>query len=170
MKLRSFGTASLLCMVVAGAPAAPKQWALRFDGAGPVKIGMSLDQLNATLSGSFSVPEDEEEKDCFYAESSQHPGIAFMIQDGRVTRIDVTKSTIATASGIRVGDAEERVKKAYGARIKVEAHAYTGPQGHYLTLYSHDRRFGMRFETDGQKVTGFYAGETHAILYIEGCH
>lgn len=130
---------------------------------------MSLDQLNMALSGSFSVPEEEEEKDCFYAVPSQHPGIAFMVQNGRVTRADVTKRDIPTASGIRVGDSETRVKKVYGARVKVEPHAYTGPEGHYLTAYSPDGRYGLRFETDGQKVTGFYAGEPHAIAYIEGC-
>ncbi|HET9838086.1 MAG TPA: hypothetical protein VFR84_07615 [Candidatus Angelobacter sp.] len=160
----------LLCILGTTGLAAAKPWVLRFDGAGPVKIGMTQDQLSAALSGSFSVPENAEEKNCFYAEPSLHPGIAFMVQNGRVTRADVTRRTVPTASGIRVGDSEEQVKKVYGARVKVEPHAYTGPEGHYLTVYSRDRRYGLRFETDGKKVTGFYAGEPQAILYIEGCH
>jgi hypothetical protein len=86
----------------------------------------------------------------------------------RVTRADVTRRNIPTASGIRVGDSEALVMKVYGRKIKVEPHAYD-PEGRYLTLYSSDGRYGLRFETDGRKVTGFYAGESHAIAYIEGC-
>src|ERR1041384_128693 len=163
MNPRTVTAALLLCLAVISTLAAAKPWVLRFDGAGPVKIGMSLDQLNAALNEGFSIPEDEEEKACFYAEPSRHPGIAFMVQNGRVTRADVTKRNISTALGIRVGDSEARVMKAYGARIKVESHAYTGPEGHYLTVYSQKGRYGLRFETDGRKVTSFYAGEAPAI-------
>ena len=92
-----------------------------------------------------------------------------MVQSGRVTRADVTKRNIATASGIRVGDSEALVMKVYGRKLKVEPHAYTGPEGHYLTVYSPEGRYGLRFETDGRKVTGFYAGERDAVGYIEGC-
>ena len=161
----------ILAAAVAAAPksSTPKPWVLRFDGAGPVKVGMSLAQLNTALNENFSMPEDEDEKACFFAESAKYPGIAFMVQSGRVTRVDVIKPNIATASGIRVGDSEALVMKVYGQKLKVEPHAYTGPEGHYLTVYSPDGRYGLRFETDGQKVTGFYAGERHAIAYVEGC-
>ena len=162
--------AVLLCVVVvATASAAPKPWVLHFDGAGPVKIGMTLNQLNRALNESFSMPDDDGEKACFYRESSKRPGIAFMVEEGRITRVDVTKRNISTASGIRVGDSEAQVMKAYSGKIEVEPHAYTGPEGHYLTVYSSDGRYGLRFETDGHEITGFYAGEKHAIAYIEGC-
>ena len=162
-------TAFLLCVLVATTLAAPKPWVLRFDGAGPVRIGMTLDQLNAALHENIDMPDDEDGKACFYAESAKHPGIAFMVQNGRVTRADVTQPNISTASGVRVGDSEERVMKVYGARIRLDPHAYTGPEGHYLTLHSMDRRYALRFEIDGHKVTSFYAGGVRAVAYIEGC-
>src|ERR1051326_4259734 len=75
-------TAFLLCILVATTLAAPKPWVLRFDGAGPVRIGMTLDQLNAALHENIDMPDDEDGKACFYAESAKHPGIAFMVQIG----------------------------------------------------------------------------------------
>src|SRR5690349_7186748 len=83
---------------------ATHEWVVRFDGAGPVKIGMSLSELNAVLHENFSMPEDKDERACFYVEHDKHPGVAFMIQEGHVTRVDVDGSGIATAQGIKIGD------------------------------------------------------------------
>jgi hypothetical protein len=72
----------LLCFVAAvvgTSLAASKEWVVRFDGAGPVKIGMSLSELNAALHESFSMPADKEEQACFYVEHAKYPGVAFMI-------------------------------------------------------------------------------------------
>jgi len=159
----------LVCILAVTTAAAAKPWNIRMDGAGPVKIGMTLEQLNAALKEDFSMPKDEDEKACFYAETARHPGIAFMVEHGRVTRVDVRERGLSTAGGIRVGDPEALVMKVYGPKLKIEEHAYIGREGHYLTLYSGDRRYGLRFETDHGMVTSFYAGEQHAIALIEGC-
>lgn len=94
---------------------------------------------------------------------------AIMIQEGYVTRVDVFQPGIATPEGIRVGNSEARAKQAYGDKLKIEPHAYTGPEGHYLTVRSSDGLYGIRFETDGKKILSFYAGKKAAIAYIEGC-
>lgn len=149
--------------------AAFDSWIIRFDGTGPIKIGMSLSQLSAVLHERFLMPEEKDEQACFYVNPAKHPGISIMIEDGHVTRIDVERRGIATAEGIRVGDSEARAVQVYGQKLKVEPHAYTGPLGHYLTVRSSDGRYGIRFETDGNKVVSFYAGQQQAISYIEGC-
>ena len=158
----------LVCLVAVITAAAAKPWVIRLDGAGPVKIGMTLAQLSAALKEDFSMPTDEDEKVCFYAETSKHPGIAFMVENGRVSRVDVRERGPSTAAGVRVGGPEALVMKVYGQRLKVEQHAYD-PEAHYLTLYSANGRYGLRFETGDGKITSFYAGERHAIAYIEGC-
>jgi hypothetical protein len=84
-------------------------------------------------------------------------------------RVEVYKSGVFTADGIQVGDSEARAMKVYGPKLRVSRHAYTGPEGHYLTLRSADGRYGIRFETDHGKITMFYAGRYDAIQYIEGC-
>jgi hypothetical protein len=57
----------------------------------------------------------------------------------------------------------------YGAGLHKAPHKHAFPEGHYLTLLAADRRHAMRFETDGQVVTSFYAGTTEAVELIEGC-
>jgi len=145
------------------------QWVVRFEGVGPVRIGMSLAQLSRALHEEFAMPDDPDGQACFYAEPARHPGVAFMVEDGRVTRVDATQDLIATDTGIRVGDPEEKIIKTYGRRAKVEPHFYIPESGHYLTIYSADGKYGVRFETDAGKITGFYAGERQAIQYVEGC-
>jgi hypothetical protein len=71
--------------------------------------------------------------------------------------------------GARIGMSEKCLKKLYGAKLTAQAHAYTGSEGHYLTLASADNGYGFRFETDGKTVTGYYAGTAESIRHIEGC-
>jgi hypothetical protein len=122
--------------VTIGICTASQTWVVRFDGTGPVKIGMSLSKLNAALRESFSMPEDKDEQACFYVEHAKYRGVAFMIQEGHVTRVDVDRPGVSTADGIQIGDSESRAMQVYGNKLKVEPHHYTGPEGHYLTVLS----------------------------------
>ncbi|HEY2390175.1 MAG TPA: hypothetical protein VGK22_03300 [Candidatus Angelobacter sp.] len=168
MNLRYCLILSILFFISFGSSAS-SAWVVRFNSTGPVKIGMSLSQLNAALHEKFSMPEDKDEQACFYAEPAKHPGVAIMIEKGYVTRVDVFRPDISSAEGIRIGDSEARAKQVYGNKLKIEPHAYTGPEGHYLTARSSDGLYGIRFETDGKKILSFYAGKKAAISYIEGC-
>lgn len=143
-------------------------WALHFDGIGPVKVGMSLSQLNSTLQEKFTMPKARDEQGCFIVTSIRHPHVSFMIEDGKVTRIDVDGRGVPTDKGIQVGDSEKQVLKIYGAAVKLEPHAYTSEEGgHYLTVRSGG--LGLRFETGKEKVDSFYAGRFTSVQYIEGC-
>ena len=54
--------------------------------------------------------------------------------------------------------------------IRVEPHAYTGPEGHYLVyLAPVVRMFAVVFETDGTRVTTYRAGRQPEVMYVEGC-
>ena len=154
---------------MAGVCSATHEWVVRFDGTGPVKIGMNLSELNSALHEKFVMPQDKEEQECFYVEQPKHPGVAFMIEEGHVTRVDVNRPGISTAEGIKVGDFEARAMRVYGNKLKIEPHYYTAPEGHYLTVLSDNQRYGIRFETDEGKIVSFYAGQRQAITYVEGC-
>jgi hypothetical protein len=169
MNWRKVIVVCILCVATVSIYATSHLWVVRFDGAGPIKIGMSLSQLNVVLHESFSMPAEKDDQACFYVNPAKHPGLGIMIEDGRVVRIDVERDGIATAEGIRVGDSEAHAMQVYGQKLKVESHAYTGPSGHYLTVRSSDGHYAIRFETDKGKFVRFYAGEQHAIAYIEGC-
>lgn len=146
----------------------PQQWVLHYDGIGPAKVGMSLAQLNAALQEKFRMPKARDEQRCFIVTSTHHPHVSFMIEDGKVTRIEIDGRGVPTDRGIQVGDSEKQVLKAYGAAAKVEPHAYTSEEGgHYLTVRS--AALGLRFETLKGKVDSFYAGRFTSVQYIEGC-
>jgi hypothetical protein len=154
-------------MTLDAAPA-DREWIVRDTGVGPAKIGMTLQQLNKALDENFSLQIAKDEQ-CSFVFPSQHTNTGLMIVDGKFVRTEIDIRGVSTSAGIQVGDSEARVKKVYGSRVKVEPHAYDGPEWHYLTVRSEDGRYGIRFETDGIKVVMFYAGTYKAIQYIEGC-
>lgn len=143
-------------------------WVVREDGVGPVKIGVTLAQLNLTLHERFSMPAEKDDQGCFYVNPSRNNHVAFMIENGHLARIDVDKAGISTAAGIQVGDSESHARQVYGAAMKVSPHKYIDT-GHYLTVRSVNGRYGVRFETGKGKITSYYAGKYDAIQYVESC-
>jgi len=110
----------LLILVLAVAAQVPSAWVLRTDGIGPVKIGMSLPELNAILQEHFSMPIDKGDQGCFYVTPRSHSQVSFMIEDGRLVRADVNKAGVSTVRGVHVGDTEAHVKSVYGPKLKIE--------------------------------------------------
>jgi hypothetical protein len=144
-------------------------WVIREDGTGPAKIGMTLPQLKSVLGEKLRQSEDGEGSDsCFYVKPAKHRHVSFMIEDGRLARVDVDGPGILTMEGIQVGDSESRARRIYGPGLKVEPHKYID-DGHYLTIRSRDGRYGMRFETEKGKITRFYGGRFQSVQYVEGC-
>ena len=128
---------------------------------------MSLTELRTALHQNLSEQESGSDS-CFYVRAPSLDHVSFMIEDGKLVRIDVDAPGVATSSGIQVGDSEAHAWQIYGAKLKVTEHKYVDT-GHYLTVRSADGRYGVRFETDKGKVTSFYAGKYDAIQYVEGC-
>ena len=160
--LLSFG------IFVAALASAQSPWTLRLDGIGPAKVGMALPQLNIALHEHFLMPRNKDDQGCFYVNPKSHPGVAIMIEDGHLARVDINKPGISTEKGISVGDSETRAREVYGEGLKIEPSKYDGEEGgHYLTLNS--GKYGLRFETEKCKITEFYAGTAKAIQYVEGC-
>lgn len=162
-------------------PAAPPEaadttWAVRLDGAGPVRVGMTVDEARAALGGDFVVGGQgggAEPQGCEYAWSAAAPaGLAFMVEGGRVVRVDVgDSSAVATRMGARVGDTEEQVRALYGGRVQIQPHRYV-EGGRYLVVLPvepRDGRLRMVFETDGERVTRYRAGTTPQVEWVEGC-
>jgi hypothetical protein len=157
----------ILALATIGASMAADAWVVGFNSVGPVKVGMSLSQLSTVLHQKFAMPENKEDQACFYVSPAKHPQISFMIEEGRLVRIDVDKLGVSTVEGVQVGDSEKRAKEVY-PDIRVKEHAYT-PEGHHLTVQSKDGQHGIRFETENGKIQTFYAGTYQAIQYVEGC-
>ena len=107
---------------------------------------------------------------CDYALPRGVDSLRFMIEQGRVVRIDVQRHDIRTVAGGRVGDTEARIQQLYPGRVRVSPHKYT--TGHYLTVVPSDtlgHPYRLIFETDGAVVERFRGGALPQIEYVEGC-
>lgn len=156
----------------APAPVAPDPtaWTVSADRYGPVRIGATLDETRDKL-GALLVQRDSLAPECDYlAVGPDGPEVLFMIVAGRLARIDVRDSAVATAAGARIGHSEAMIGRIYGAdRVMSTPHAYT--DGHYLTVApagaGDDHR--LVFETDGRAVTEYRAGVLPMVGWVEGC-
>jgi hypothetical protein len=150
------------------APSAPVgEWEVTPAGIGAVKTGISIDEAQILLHNDLNIPANLAE--CAFVKTKSGPkGVALMVEQRNVTRVDVTSGPTATSAGVRIGDTEEEVKSAYPDRITVTPHKYnTG--GHYLTYTPANGGGKIVFETDGSKVTRFRSGATPSVDNVEGC-
>ena len=137
---------------------------------GPVRAGMTLAQANTALGGILNVPSRLDECD-FVRPRTTPRDVAFMVEKGRISRVDVTRSsTIATTAGARIGDTEARIMSLYQGRVTTQPHKYT--DGRYLVVTPSnpaDSAYRIVFETDGSKVLRYRSGIRPAVEYVEGC-
>jgi hypothetical protein len=161
---------------VASAPAADTAWVVRFDGAGPLRVGMTFAEARAAMRGdlrmSDAVVGTEEGPDrCDHPRSGRLPaGVLVMVEGQRVVRVQVDSGSVATAEGARIGDTEARIQQLYPGRVTVQPHKYT--DGHYLVVRpaaAADTTHLLVFETDGRVVQRFRAGRRPQVEYVEGC-
>jgi len=140
-------------------------------GIGPIRVGMSVRQLEEALQTRIPDTEDEADDSCRMIEAGPRwPGTGVMLLDGRVGRIDVSQRGIPTLSGANVGDLVSKVHDIYRGRLRAQDHDFGAGEGmQYLTMFSGDRHYGIRFETDGERVTEYYVGTAEAVQFIEDC-
>jgi hypothetical protein len=139
-----------------------------FKGVGPVRVGMSLEDLRREV-GPVELEDKSGEMSCNFAHLPGHRwGLSWMLIEGRVVRTDVDGHDFATASGARVGDSEARLLSLYKNRVTVGPHTYV-EKGHYLIVESPDRKSLLVFETDGSRVTSYRIGRSPEAGFIEGC-
>lgn len=164
----------LLVLIVAclPLPVVAGQWVATFDQVGPLKIGMTLAQVNQALGAHLTAPEvpgADPSGRCVYLDPPQNPAIRLIIMDSRLARIEIVKDSIKTGTGIGVGDTTAGVTAAYGSRITTEPGAHYPQRGGYLTVLSARGEYGMRFVTLDGRVTTYYSGTAQNIQLVEGC-
>lgn len=141
---------------------------LRYDGIGPVRIGMTLAQAERAAKQPLTEFRDDLGNGCGFVEPrSQRPDISFMVDDDRITLVYVEQtSRTRTDRGIGTGSTEAQVRAAYPDVVQTP-HAYT--DGSYLTATSEDGRYAIVFETDGARVTLIRGGDERSKGQVEGC-
>jgi hypothetical protein len=152
----------------AGATPAPDSTVTE-RGLGPLRAGMTLAEARRALGDALVVPKGTDTTGCAYVRWLGAPrATRVMIDEGRIARIEIDSTNVATAAGARVGDSEERIQQLYPGRVKVTPHKYV--EGHYLTVNAaDDSSFAIVFETEKGQVTRYRAGRKPAVGFVEGC-
>jgi hypothetical protein len=145
-------------------------WIVAPQGVGPVRFGMTIADARAAVGDPLAnVPADGS---CYLVTPARTPGgVTFMVENGRVVRVDVETHAVATDHGATVGHSEVVVKERYGDSLVVTPHKYD-PKGRYLTFVPpgpDGSRFRVVFETNGIRVTSYRAGILPAVEYVERC-
>ena len=139
-------------------------WTVTAAGLGPLRAGQTIAQANAAVGGGFSGST----ANCTYAVWPKAPaGVAVMLANGRVARVEVRSGSTATAAGARIGDSEARINSLYAGRVTSAPHKYN-PGGHYMTVTGGGSN-RIVFETDGSSVTNYRAGRTPEVEQVERC-
>lgn len=151
----------------------PKRPVVSGDGFGAVRFGMKIAEAEAALGVKLQPdnPDDVDDDACrYYHPEKVLSGLSFMTADGVIVRLDVyDMKDIVTDKGAKIGDSEQHVLDLYKGSVRVEQHAYTGPEGHYLVVTGGDGKVQLVFETDGKTVVSYRAGVEPQVQYIEGC-
>lgn len=138
-------------------------------GWGRVRVGMSRQAAARALGGDLRLPTGmTDASGCHYRTATKAPGLRFMIEGGRVVRVETKDPRYATPSGVRVGDTESKARDAYAGRAAISPHKYSST-GHYLVIRTSDGRRAVVIETDEGKVVAIRGGQEPAVEYVEGC-
>jgi hypothetical protein len=149
---------------------------LRPDGLGKVRLGMSLTQAERALGARLGPIEGTSASEpCWLAirRDKRDAGIAYMIERGAITRIDLYRPrsgaapAVTTAKGIGIGSTLDDIRRAYGDAVGIAPHPIS-PMARWA-LVERSRRAGIRMELIDGKVTSLWAGRGPALDYSEGC-
>lgn len=150
-------------------PSEPDPWAVSPSGTGQVRIGARLTELAPLLAQGTDTTALEE--GCAYVAVPNAPaGLGFMLEDGRLVRIDVDSGATPTREGARIGDVEQRLDSLY-APLRRLSHKYR-PGWFYLVALPDapaDTMSRIVFETDGSRVRAYRAGLYPPVEYVERC-
>jgi hypothetical protein len=113
------------------------------------------------------------EEYCSYFEPQGEPkGIAFMVIEGRIVRVDISNERVTTIRGIKIGDPEKKIVKLYPPE---QIQVVTGLIGGRMKRFTFvprdaaDRNYRLIFDTGRNRVDRFRSGKLPEVEYIEGC-
>lgn len=144
-------------------------WVVTEDGVAAARIGTPRNEL--VTQGGAVLPGGSSE--CEFVRPAGAPqGLAAMVVDGTVRRVDVIEPGIPTAAGVGVGSSAADLNRAYPWASTSMPHKYISG-GHYVVVDILDSPGGPRrlvFETaeDGT-VIRYRAGAPPQVDWVEGC-
>jgi hypothetical protein len=142
-------------------------------GMGPVRVGMTVPEAEAA-AGMRLVGELDPaiSPDCYFVEPEAGiPGVAFMVHEGRISRVDVYASgTVTTLSGAHIGMTESQILALFPERIEDRLdYRVDGRALVFVPVDEADRNFRVVFEVDDGIVSGMRGGILPSVQFGEGC-
>lgn len=175
----SVAIAALLCWSNVAAAQSAATYPLTERGYGPVTMGMTQPEVEAALGIKLNPDEGDFERchDTGAVNPADLPDLAFMFEDGRLTRISMfrdeenppSEHPVLTEQGIGIGATERDVRAVYGPSLAVETAEYDMEPAHSITHWVVPDKSGIRFITTQLGVVYVIHAGTSAINYIEGC-
>ena len=156
-------------MLLAAVASAASSWCLGMGGLGPIRAGMTVEQVMA-LADFSGLERKSPAGECWYLHyRGDSSAFDLMIIGNVVVRLEVKgESRLHTFSGAAIGTTEDQLKAMYGSRLDIQPHKYD-VNGHTITVKSSGGDHGLRFETSAGRVTAIQAGPWEHLNYVEGC-
>ncbi len=133
------------------------------NGLGDIRTGMTEADVEAATGRNIELSGPNGSA-CTTASLGGRSYLLFA--KGRLRRVTVASKKYATKKGVSVGDPQETIGEVYGAKAKRSPHTYE-PKGFYFDIIGPRR--GLRFETDGKRITQIHGGRKPELTYVEGC-
>ncbi|MCR5662252.1 MAG: hypothetical protein K6G50_09000 [bacterium] len=154
--LRKSLMALVLLALASGIAWAQQQWtAVPGVGAGPIKVGMNIKQVEQILTRKPNAPHAYRNKKwpfwVYYNEGLQ---VAYLIPSGKVDQVVVDKPGIPTDKGVEVGGSLEDITNAYGHNY-IDHELPTGSKDPKQYAYYYPPQ-GIGFQLEGGKIKFIY--------------
>lgn len=165
----------ILALLIAATPASAMAAVLTPDGFGPLKIGMTRQQVEAIMGRDATprVPGGPEPAVCdqFHPRRAP-PGLLVMVERGKLTRISIARNRwLRSSDGIGIGFRRTAILAKLGKAAQVSPHKYEARPAAYVDHWrgKPGASRGIRYEVakNGQ-VAQIHAGGP-SITYVEGC-
>lgn len=134
-------------------------------GVGPIKIGMTIPQARLASGRNITV-RSEVHPGCGH--DTVHPlryGISTLTRHGRIAVLYINKRSLATRSGVRVGDSVAKLRRVYGNQLKARRNIYG------TRIYEiRDGNREVQFSTyNGRLIHQIATGRKPEVDWPEGC-
>lgn len=145
-------------------------------GMGPIRVGMTVEE--AEEAAGFALegePNPDVSATCYLvtppADQPDYAGVAFMVEDGRIVRVEVRgSSSVTTRSGAGIGVTETALREMFPGRIEpAPDFVVDGVALQFVPASEVDANYRVVFVLADDVVSELRAGLLPAVGYSEGC-
>lgn len=144
---------------------------IAINGIGPVRLGMSLDEVEKSWEGGFHGDRKRYgTSDCFFLSPIGFGEDAkFWVINNKLHHISITSSSFSTKSGAKVGDPRERLAQLYGDKLKVTDDPVLGLNYTFIPSDTKDAAYRLRFYIREDRIAQIDIGTSDTIDQSEYC-